>query len=121
MVCAKCQKLVNQTKLATPDVKNKKEMYYGSSASTAKTTKSTGGGAGAGATLGNSGIGKVRNMLQKDARLDTDLSPEQATRQERKEPVCCLRQYVWQLPEQDRGWKEVLSKVCIHQERYVFD
>lgn len=67
MVCAKCQKLVKQTKLATPDVKNKKEMYYGSSASSSKSTKSTGGGSGAGVTLGNSGIGKSK-LLGKSAK-----------------------------------------------------
>jgi hypothetical protein len=52
MVCSKCQKLVKPTALATPGVKRKKDMYYGSpSASSSKTTSS--------ATLGNNGIGKV--------------------------------------------------------------
>jgi hypothetical protein len=32
MVCAKCQKTVKQTELATPGVKRKNEMYYGSPA-----------------------------------------------------------------------------------------
>ncbi|GAB7348762.1 hypothetical protein MBLNU459_g7491t1 [Dothideomycetes sp. NU459] len=67
MVCAKCQKLVKQTKLATPDVKNKKDMYYGSPASTSKGTKSTGGGAGAGTTLGSSGVSKSK-LLGKGAK-----------------------------------------------------
>lgn len=60
MVCAKCQKLVKNTKLATPDVKKKSEMYYGSSAGSAS-TRSTGGGAKAGATLGSNGVSKVGN------------------------------------------------------------
>ena len=32
MVCAKCQKTIKQTELATPAVKRKNEMYYGSPA-----------------------------------------------------------------------------------------
>lgn len=52
MVCAKCQKL-NKTTLATPGVKKKTEMYYGSAASSSASsgTKS--------ATLGQTGISKV--------------------------------------------------------------
>jgi hypothetical protein len=48
MVCAKCQKTIKQTELATPGVKRKNEMYYGSP--TADKNKATLGG----------GIGKVR-------------------------------------------------------------
>jgi hypothetical protein len=51
MVCAKCQKL-NKTTLATPGVKKKSEMYYGSAASSSGDKKS--------ATLGQNGISKVR-------------------------------------------------------------
>jgi hypothetical protein len=32
MVCTKCQKTIKQTELATPAVKRKNEMYYGSPA-----------------------------------------------------------------------------------------
>jgi hypothetical protein len=32
MVCAKCQKTIKQTELATPAVRRKNEMYYGSPA-----------------------------------------------------------------------------------------
>lgn len=53
MVCAKCQKLSKPTSLATPDVKKKNEMYYGSPAGTKNSTTKTS------ATLGNTGIGKV--------------------------------------------------------------
>jgi hypothetical protein len=65
MVCAKCQKKLKSTELATPGVKRKSEMYYGSPA----TTLGGGGGAGAGPatkskpTLGNTGIGKVCSVL----------------------------------------------------------
>lgn len=52
MVCSKCLKLTKSTKLATPEVKKKSEMYYGSPASAkAGSSKS--------ATLGNTGVSKV--------------------------------------------------------------
>lgn len=57
MVCAKCQKLSKGTTLATPDVKKKSEMYYGSSAGTGSSSKGAGTKS---ATLGQNGIGKVR-------------------------------------------------------------
>ena len=60
MVCAKCQKL-NKTTLATPGVKKKAEMYYGSpaSSSSASGKKST--------TLGQTGISKSK-LLSKAAK-----------------------------------------------------
>ncbi|RAH67747.1 cysteine-rich PDZ-binding protein [Aspergillus aculeatinus CBS 121060] len=63
MVCAKCQKKLKQTELATPGVKRKSEMYYGSpatsgSASSSHTDKSK-------ATLGNTGIGKSKLLSSK--------------------------------------------------------
>jgi len=68
MVCAKCQKLVKQTKLATPGVKKKSDMYYGSSAgSSSVSTRSTGGGAKSGATLGVNGVSKSK-LLSKSAK-----------------------------------------------------
>ncbi|TQS33044.1 hypothetical protein Golomagni_06627 [Golovinomyces magnicellulatus] len=59
MVCSKCQKLAKGTALATPGVKKKSEMYYGSSASTKTGSKS--------ATLGQTGIGKSK-LLSKSAK-----------------------------------------------------
>ncbi|KAL4892326.1 PDZ-binding protein [Aspergillus ambiguus] len=68
MVCAKCQKKLKSTELATPGVKRKSEMYYGSP------TTSVGGGGGAGSaggaskakpTLGNAGIGKNKLLSAK--------------------------------------------------------
>lgn len=54
MVCSKCQKKLKATELATPGVKRKNDMYYGSPSSTLS------GGADKGkATLGATGIGKV--------------------------------------------------------------
>ncbi|KIH94411.1 hypothetical protein SPBR_06201 [Sporothrix brasiliensis 5110] len=52
MVCSKCAKLVTGTSLATPGVKKKNDMYYGSPAS------SSASGAKKSATLGQNGIGK---------------------------------------------------------------
>lgn len=54
MVCSKCAKKLKSTQLATPDVKRRSEMYYGSSSSTNSSDKTKGK-----STLGNTGIGKV--------------------------------------------------------------
>lgn len=64
MVCVKCAAKSNPTSLATPYVKRKSELYYGSSASSSasskdKSTKS--------ATVGNTGIGKSK-LLGKSAK-----------------------------------------------------
>lgn len=56
MVCAKCQKLQKKTELATPGVKRKNEMYYGSPASS---MTSAGNNSKRSATVGVIGIGKV--------------------------------------------------------------
>jgi hypothetical protein len=61
MVCSKCQKLSKSTTtLATPGVKKKSEIYFGSPATTsskaADKTKTS-------ATLGNNGIGKVSTRI----------------------------------------------------------
>ncbi len=55
MVCAKCQKLAKSTTLATPGVKKKSEMYYGSPAGSGK----SGDKSKTSSTLGNNGIGKA--------------------------------------------------------------
>ena len=60
MVCTKCQKLTQSTALATPGVKKKSEMYYGSPAGTKSGDKTK-----TSATLGQNGIGKVGLPLQK--------------------------------------------------------
>ena len=52
MVCAKCQKL-QKTSLATPGVKRKNDIYYGSPTAGGKDSSKTS------ATLGSTGIGKV--------------------------------------------------------------
>ncbi|KAJ5953328.1 hypothetical protein N7454_000224 [Penicillium verhagenii] len=52
MVCGKCQKKLKTTELATPGVKSKNDMYFGSPSTTL-------GGSGK-ATLGATGIGKSK-------------------------------------------------------------
>ncbi|EHK47989.1 hypothetical protein TRIATDRAFT_142817 [Trichoderma atroviride IMI 206040] len=60
MVCSKCLKLTKSTKLATPEVKKKSEIYYGSPAS----SKASGSKS---ATLGNTGVSKSK-LLSKAAK-----------------------------------------------------
>ncbi|KAL4761086.1 cysteine-rich PDZ-binding protein [Aspergillus foveolatus] len=71
MVCSKCQKKLKATELATPGVKRKSEMYYGSPS----TSLGSGGGSGSGsgtsvanktkATLGNTGVSKNKLLSAK--------------------------------------------------------
>ncbi|KAL6717138.1 hypothetical protein ACLMJK_005053 [Lecanora helva] len=56
MVCAKCQKTLKKTELATPGVKRKSDIYYGSNDQKRST-----------ATLGTTGIGKSK-LLSKSAK-----------------------------------------------------
>ncbi|APA15199.1 hypothetical protein sscle_14g099690 [Sclerotinia sclerotiorum 1980 UF-70] len=64
MVCAKCQKKSSgTTSLATPEVKKKNDMYFGSPAG----SSSSKAGTKTSATLGNNGIGKSK-LLSKAAR-----------------------------------------------------
>lgn len=62
MVCAKCQKKLKATELATPGVKHKNDMYYGSPSTT------LGGGSAdktkGKSTLGNTGVSKVCSFLR---------------------------------------------------------
>ncbi|KAL4807538.1 PDZ-binding protein [Aspergillus unguis] len=71
MVCAKCQKKLKSTELATPGVKRKSEMYYGS-----PSTSLGGGGSGSGSggtaamnkskpTLGSTGVSKNKLLSSK--------------------------------------------------------
>lgn len=59
MVCAKCQKKLKATELATPGVKRKNEMYYGSPSTTLGGGSSAGSAAKGKSTLGTAGVGKV--------------------------------------------------------------
>ena len=64
MVCSRCAAKVKPTTLATPGVKNKKEFYYGSAASTSSAATDK---AKKSATLGNNGVGKSK-LLGKGAK-----------------------------------------------------
>jgi hypothetical protein len=57
MVCAKCQKKLKATELATPGVKRKNDMYYGSPATTLGGSSADKGKSKP--TLGATGVGKV--------------------------------------------------------------
>lgn len=61
MVCSKCQRKLKSTELATPGVKRKSEMYYGSPSTSVGggASSSSGPGSKAKPTLGNTGVGKV--------------------------------------------------------------
>ncbi|KAL4931914.1 cysteine-rich PDZ-binding protein [Aspergillus undulatus] len=75
MVCAKCQKKLKSTELATPGVKRKSEMYYGSPSTVSGsggaggtgTSASTKGGAASAfkPTLGNTGVSKNKLLSSK--------------------------------------------------------
>ncbi len=65
MVCAKCQRLQKSTELATPGVKRKNELYYGSPSSS---TNGTGDKSKSSATLGSTGAGKVRQSNPLDPK-----------------------------------------------------
>ncbi|KYK60010.1 hypothetical protein DCS_01144 [Drechmeria coniospora] len=74
MVCARCQKLFKGTTLATPEVKKKSEMYYGSSSTKAAGTKPS-------ATIGQNeqafvqvGQEPLRSIFQVD--MNPDLTDE---------------------------------------------
>lgn len=57
MVCAKCQKKLKATELATPGVKHKNDMYYGSPTTLGGSSTDKGKSK---PTLGATGVGKVR-------------------------------------------------------------
>ncbi|OJJ65221.1 hypothetical protein ASPSYDRAFT_140978 [Aspergillus sydowii CBS 593.65] len=76
MVCAKCQKKLKSTELATPSVKRKSEMYYGSPSTSLGGGGSSGSGSGgAGSataaayrskpTLGGTGVSKNKLLSSK--------------------------------------------------------
>ncbi|KAJ5674535.1 uncharacterized protein N7477_004469 [Penicillium maclennaniae] len=64
MVCAKCQKKLKSTELATPGVKRKNDMYYGSPSTTLGGSSAAGAAKGK-STLGNTGIGKNKLLSAK--------------------------------------------------------
>lgn len=85
MVCAKCSKLTKPTSLATPGVKKKAEMYYGSPAGSKKSGESSK------ATLGNTGVGKVRGLHHiLPSATKIKLFTEQTSLGWSQEPLCSI-------------------------------
>ncbi|KAI4152147.1 MAG: hypothetical protein LQ340_003083 [Diploschistes diacapsis] len=75
MVCAKCQRLSKGTTLATPGVKRKSEIYYGSpasgsgagNASSSSNKNKTSSSSSSSAVLGKAGVSKSK-LLGKNAK-----------------------------------------------------
>ncbi|KAL4780169.1 PDZ-binding protein [Aspergillus varians] len=73
MVCSKCQKKLKTTELATPGVKRKNEMYYGSPSTSLGGGGGGSSGSGAGTatankakpTLGSTGVSKNKLLSSK--------------------------------------------------------
>ena len=116
MVCAKCQKL-NKTTLATPGVKKKAEMYYGSPASSSSSSAAAGGQKKS-ATLGQTGISKVsgENHTVVETAERTSLSdhlPEQTPVQGSQEPLCPVLERLHPLQDQGLTGPHLLQPVCL--------
>jgi hypothetical protein len=104
MVCAKCQKTLKQTELATPAVKRKNEMYYGSPAG--DKTKATRGG----------GISKVgfNVFLNRYLFRNADqILIEQTTKQNRQKSLRSLLQFLRDVQNQNRAGKKILPALRI--------
>ena len=104
MVCAKCQKTIKQTELATPSVKRKNEMYYGSPAGDKNK-----------ATL-SGGISKVGLNVLLDTRLlrnADSLLIEQVAKQECEKSIRGLLQFLRDLQNEDRSRKKILPALRI--------
>lgn len=56
MVCSKCQNKIKQTELATPGVKHRNEIYYGSPTTSIANSRDK---SKTSATIGATGVGKV--------------------------------------------------------------
>lgn len=104
MVCSKCQKL-QKTTLATPGVKRKNEIYYGSP-TTIGNDKSK-----SSAAQGPTGIGKVsgHGRLPSESKLTKHYHVEQTLGQKREKPLRCLLKLLHHMQNQDGGGKKVLS------------
>ena len=92
MVCAKCQKTIKQTELATPSVKRKNDMYFRSPAGDKNT-----------ATL-SGGISKVGSNPLFNACLSRNadsLFIEQTTKQRCQKSICGLLQLLRDMQNKD--------------------
>lgn len=104
MVCAKCQKTIKQTELATPAVKRKNEMYYGSPAGDKNR-----------ATIGG-GIGKVGFNVLPNRYLFRNADQtfiEQTTKQNRQKSLRSLLRFLRDVQSQNRTGKKILPALRI--------
>ena len=99
MVCAKCEKSQKKTELATPGVKRKNELYFGSPASNDKSKSSAASSA--------SGIGKVRWAARCVSILVCSqvdiLRTEQTPRQRCKKSIRSLQLHMRNVQDQSTG------------------
>jgi hypothetical protein len=109
MVCGKCAKLSKSTTLATPAVKKKSEMYYGSPAGSSKSSDKT----KTSATLGNNGIGKASYLSALIYEDPAHSNIEQVTIESREKSVCFILEFLHHLQDQGGSRADILSKVRI--------
>lgn len=120
MVCAKCQKRLGATALATPGVKKKTDMYYGSPAG----SKTTASSKTSSATLGDNGVGKVRVAFSggesiKVTHQANSTVTEQATVQICKEPIRQLLRIMYHMQEEDRSRPQILPNLRLQVQRWA--
>jgi hypothetical protein len=121
MVCAKCQKVLAKTELATPGVKRKNDIYFGSP--TAAASSSGSGKSKTSATLGNAGISKVRYYHRTHLKFSLTMCLEQTVEQEREESLRRVLKHLYDLQDQGRWWEDLLPEMRIQSEclRHVWE
>lgn len=108
MVCSRCQKASKSTTLATPNVKKKSEIYYGSPAGSSK----SGDKSKTSATLGNNGIGKVSGAVLQ-AGCFTHVITEQVTVKGCAKSLCVILKLLHYMQDQDRSRPNLLPEVRV--------
>ena len=116
MVCVKCQKIQKKTELATPGVKRKNDIYYGSP-TTSATSGSSVGKNKTSATLGHNGIGKVSHTTTAGCAylgiLNMGPAIEQAFEQRCKESLRCICKLLHHVQDKDRAGSHLLPEMCL--------
>ena len=104
MVCAKCQKTIKQTELATPGVKRKNEMYYGSPAGDKNKATLSGG-------ISKVGFNVLLNRYL--ARNADQIFTEQTTKQNRQKSLHSLLRFLRVMQNENRAGKKILPALRI--------
>ena|SRR2546423_4312653 len=104
MVCAKCQKTIQQTTLATPGVKRKNEMYYGSPGGDKSNPTLSGGISKAGFTM---------FLYSYRLRNADSVLTEQVAKQTCEESVRRLFRCLRDLQNEDRAGKKILPALRV--------